>query len=69
MGLTMEEAAKLETIRLSGGKLAELLHHPNVDIGENALATFQNCAELPAARAIIESILNDEELLYVYPDD
>jgi len=69
MGLTMEESAKLETIRLSGEMLAELLHHPNVDIGENALATFQNCAELPAARAIVESILNDDDLLYVYPDE
>lgn len=69
MGLTMEEAAKMETIRLSGETLAELLHHPNVDIAENALATFQNCAELPAARAIIESILHDEDLLYVYPDE
>ena len=69
MGLTMEESAKLETIRLSGETLAELLHHPNVDIGENALATFQNCAELPAARAIVESILNDDDLLYVYPDE
>jgi S-methylmethionine-dependent homocysteine/selenocysteine methylase len=69
MGLTMEEEAKLETIHLSGEVLAELLHHPNEDIAENALATFQNCSELPAARAIIESLLDDEDLLYVYPEE
>jgi hypothetical protein len=66
MGLTLEEEAKLPVIQQCGQALAELLHHMNPDVAENALATIQNCCEHPAAREIVESMLGDEDLDYVF---
>lgn len=66
MGLTLEEEAKLPCIQECGNMLAELIHHPNPDVAENSLATIQNCCEHPAAREIVQGMLDDEDMEYVY---
>mmetsp|Transcript_33997 Transcript_33997/g.47101 ORF Transcript_33997/g.47101 Transcript_33997/m.47101 type:complete len:424 (+) Transcript_33997:164-1435(+) len=66
MALTVEEDAKLPTAEACAEVLVDMLHHPNPDVAENALATLQNSCEHPAAREIVENLLDDEDMEFVF---
>mmetsp|Transcript_12184 Transcript_12184/g.14541 ORF Transcript_12184/g.14541 Transcript_12184/m.14541 type:complete len:357 (-) Transcript_12184:227-1297(-) len=66
MGLTLEEDAKLPTIQAASKDLVALLHHMNPDVAENVLSTIQNACEHPKAREIIEGLLDESDMDYVF---
>lgn len=66
MGLTLEEDAKLPTIHSAAKQLVAILHHENPDVAENVLATIQNACEHPEARRLVELLLTEIDMDYVF---